>query len=173
MNKMILTNLSISWRVEYDEEGNVIGRNVAILTNAEEVAPYGRRLGANMMMSEPMLEQVKVNETLFNSWIDAESKHIVKGFALKGLQLGLDVSVPDMLIPLREQLSIGMKQFCETDMPWYHTFYLIKTLKPGEMFIDDTHIDLEDLESTCEEFVNNSNEPKVVIISDGFNVRQL
>ena len=61
MNKMILTNLSISWRVEYDEEGNVIGMNVAILTNAEEVAPYGRRLGANMMMSEPMLEQVKVN----------------------------------------------------------------------------------------------------------------
>ena len=93
----------------------------------------------------------------------------MKGFALKGLQLGLDVSVPDMLIPLREQLSIGMKQFCETDMPWYHTFYLIKTLKPGEMFIDDTHIDLEDLESTCEEFVNNSNAPKVVIINGGSN----
>ena len=90
-----------------------------------------------MMMSETMLEQVKVNETLFNSWVDAESKHIVKGFALKGSQLGLEVNVPDMLMPLREQLAKGLKRFCENDMPWYHTFYLIKTIKPGETWLDD------------------------------------
>ena len=164
MNKLLLTGLAISWRVDYDEKGEAKGKHVAICADAREVAPFGRRLGANMMMSEPMLEQVKVNETLFNSWIDAESKHIVKGFALKGLQLGLEVNVPDMLVPLREQLANGLKQFCENDMPWYHTFYLIKTLKPGERFIDDTHIDFEDLESTCEGYVNNNNEPKVIVI---------
>ena len=90
-----------------------------------------------MMMSEVMLEQIKVNETLFNSWVDAESKHIVKGFALKGSQLGLEVNVPDMLVPLREQLANGLKRFCENDMPWYHTFYLIKTIKPGETWLND------------------------------------
>ena len=164
MNKILLTGLAISWRVDYDEKGEAKGTHVAISADAREVAPFGRRLGANMMMSEAMFEQVKVNETLFNSWVDAESKHIVKGFALKGSQLGLEVNVPDMLIPLREQLTNGLKQFCENDMPWYHTFYLIKTIKPGETFIDDTHIELNDLESTCEGFVNNSNEPKVIVI---------
>ena len=137
MNKILLTGLAISWRVDYDEKGEAKGKHVAICADAREVAPFGRRLGANMMMSEPMLEQVKVNETLFNSWIDAESKHIVKGFALKGLQLGLEVNVPDMLVPLREQLANGLKQFCENDMPWYHTFYLIKTIKPGETWLND------------------------------------
>ena len=164
MNKLLLTGLVISWCVDYDEKGEAKGKHVAISADAREVAPFGRRLGANMMMSEPMLEQVKVNETLFNNWVDVESKHIVKGFALKGSQLGLEVSVPDMLIPLREQLANGLKQFCENDMPWYHTFYLIKTIKPGETFIDDTHINLEDLESTCEGFINNGNEPKVIVI---------
>ena len=137
MNKLLLTGLAISWRVDYDEKGEAKGKHVAICADAREVAPFGRRLGANMMMSEPMLEQVKVNETLFNSWVDAESKHIVKGFALKGLQLGLEVNVPDMLVPLREQLANGLKQFCENDMPWYHTFYLIKTIKPGETWLND------------------------------------
>lgn len=164
MNKLLLTGIAISWRVDYDEKGEAKGRHVAISADAREVALFGRRLGANMMMSEPMLEQIKVNETMFNRWIDAESQHIVKDFALKGLQLGLDVNVPDTLIPLREQLNIGLKRFCENDMPWYHTFYLIKTLKPGETFIDDTHIDLEDLESTCEGVINNSDEPKVIVI---------
>ena len=137
MNKLLLTGLAISWRVDYDEKGEAKGKHVAICADAREVAPFGRRLGANMMMSEPMLEQVKVNETLFNSWVDVESKHIVKGFALKGLQLGLEVNVPDMLVPLREQLANGLKQFCENDMPWYHTFYLIKTIKPGETWLND------------------------------------
>jgi hypothetical protein len=164
MNKLLLTGVSISWRVDYDEKGEAKGKHVAIFADAREVAPFGRRLGASMMMSEPMLEQVKVNETLFNSWVDAEIQHIVKGFALKGSQLGLEVNVPDMLIPLREQLANGLKQFCENDMPWYHMFYLINTIKPGETFIDDTHIALEDLESTCEGFANNRNEPKVIVI---------
>ena len=137
MNKILLTGLAISWRVDYDEKGEAKGKHVAIYADAREVAPFGRRLGANMMMSELMLEQVKVNETLFNSWVDAESKHIVKGFALKGSQLGLEVNVPDMLVPLREQLANGLKQFCENDMPWYHTFYLIKTIKPGETWLND------------------------------------
>lgn len=137
MNKLLLTGLAISWRVDYDEKGEAKGTHVAISADAREVAPFGRRLGANMMMSEAMLEQVKVNETLFNSWVDVESKHIVKGFALKGLQLGLDVNVPDMLMPLREQLANGLKQLCENDMPWYHTFYLIKTIKPGETWLND------------------------------------
>ena len=164
MNKLLLTGLAISWRVDYDEEGEAKGKRVVISTDAREVAPFGRRLGANVMMSETMLEQVKVNETLFNGWVDAESQHIVKGIAMKGSQLGLEVNVPDMLIPLREQLSIGMKQLCENDMPWYHTFYLIQTIKPGEVFVDDTHIELENLEDTCEGFINNSNEPKVIVI---------
>lgn len=137
MNKLLLTGLAISWRVDYDEKGEAKGKHVAISADAREVAPFGRRLGANMMMSEAMLEQVKVNETLFNSWVDVESKHIVKGFALKGSQLGLEVNVPDMLMPLREQLANGLKQFCENDMPWYHTFYLIKTIKPGETWLND------------------------------------
>jgi hypothetical protein len=146
MNNLLLTGLAISWRVDYDEKGEAKDKYVAISADAREVAPFGRRLGANIMMSEPMLEQVKVDETLFNSWVDVESKHILKGFALKGSQLGLEVSVPDMLMPLREQLANGLKQFCENGMPWYHTFYLIKTIKPGEMFI------------------NNSDEPKVIVI---------
>ena len=137
MNKLLLTGLSISWRVDYDEKGEAKGRHVAIFAEAREVAPFGRRLGANMMMSETMLEQVKVNETLFNSWIDAVSQHIVKGLGLKGAQLCLEVNTTDMLIPLREQLSIGLKQFCEDDMPWYHTFYLIKTVKPGETWLNE------------------------------------
>ena len=137
MNKILLTGLAISWRVDYDEKGEAKGKHVAIYADAREVAPFGRRLGANMMMSEAMLEQVKMNETLFNSWVDAESKHIVKGFALKGSQLGLEVNVPDMLMPLREQLANGLKRFCEKDMPWYHTFYLIKTIKPGETWLND------------------------------------
>ena len=137
MNKLLLTGMAISWRVDYDEKGEAKGKYVAIFAEAREVAPFGRRLGANMMMSETMLEQVKVNETLFNSWVDAESKHIVKGFALKGSQLGLEVNVPDMLIPLCEQLSIGLKRFCENDMLWYHTFYLIKTIKPGETWLNE------------------------------------
>jgi hypothetical protein len=164
MNKILLTGLAISWRVDYDEKGEAKGKHVAIYADAREVAPFGRRLGANMMMSEPMLEQVKVNETLFNNWVDVESKHIVKGFALKGSQLGLEVNATDMLMSLREQLANGLKQFCENDMPWYHTFYLVKTIKPGETFIDDTHIELNDLKSTCEGFINNSNEPKVIVI---------
>lgn len=154
MNKLLLTGLSISWHVDYNEKGEAKGKHVAISADAREVAPFGRRFGANMMMSELMLEQIKVNETLFNRWVDAESEHIVKGFALKGSQLGLEVNVHDMFIPLREQLSIGMKQFCENDMPWYHTFYLIKTLKPDETLID----------GTCEGFVNTGNEPKVVVV---------
>ena len=137
MNKILLTGLAISWRVDYDEKGEAKGKHVAIYADAREVAPFGRRLGANMMMSETMLEQVKVNETLFNSWVDAESKHIVKGFALKGSQLGLEVNVPDMLVPLREQLANGLKRFCENDMPWYNTFYLINTIKPGETWLND------------------------------------
>ena len=137
MNKILLTGLAISWRVDYDEKGEAKGKHVAIYADAREVAPFGRRLGANMMMSETMLEQVKVNETLFNSWVDAESKHIVKGFALKGSQLGLEVNVPDMLVPLREQLANGLKRFCKNDMPWYHTFYLVKTIKPGETWLND------------------------------------
>jgi hypothetical protein len=164
MNKLLLTGLAISWRVDYDEKGVAKGRHVAISADAREVALFGRRLGTNVMISETMLEQVKVNETLFNSWIDAVSKHIVKGLGLKGAQLCLEVNTTDVFISLREQLSIGMKQFCENDMPWYHTFYIIKTIKPGETFIDDTHINLEDLESTCEGFINNSDEPKVVVI---------
>ena len=164
MNKLLLTGLAISWCVDYDEKGQAKDKHVAISAEAREVAPFGRRLNANLMMSETMLEYVKVKETLFNRWVVAESYHIVKGFALKGLQLGLEVSVPDMLIPLREQLTNGLKQFCENDMPWYHTFYLIKTIKPGETFIDDTHIDLEDLESTCEGYINNGTEPKVIVI---------
>jgi hypothetical protein len=164
MNKLLLTGLAISWRVDYDEKGEAKGKHVAISADAREVALFGRRLGANVMISETMLEQVKVNETLFNSWIDAVSKHIVKGLGLKGAQLCLEVNTTDVFISLREQLSIGMKQFCENDMPWYHTFYIIKTIKPGETFIDDTHINLEDLESTCEGFINNSDEPKVVVI---------
>ena len=137
MNKILLTGLAISWCVDYDEKGEAKGKHVAIYADAREVAPFGRRLGANMMMSEAMLEQVKMNETLFNSWVDVESKHIVKGFALKGSQLGLEVNVPDMLMPLREQLANGLKRFCENDMPWYHTFYLIKTIKPGETWLND------------------------------------
>ena len=164
MNKLLLTGLAISWRVDYDEKGEAKGKHVAISADAREVALFGRRLGANVMISETMLEQVKVNETLFNRWIDAVSQHIVKGLGLKGAQLCLEVNTTDIFISLREQLSIGMKQFCENDMPWYHTFYLIKTVKPGETFIDDTHINLEDLESTCEGFTNNSDEPKVVVI---------
>lgn len=164
MNKLLLTGLSIEWRVDYDEKGEAKGTHVAIYADAMEVAPFGRRLGANIMMSEAMLKEVKMNETLLNSWVYAESQHIMMCLALKGSQLGLEVSVPDMLIPLREQLCIGMKKFCESDMPWYHTFYLIKTIKPGVTFIDDTHIELKDLESTCEGYVNNSNEPKVIVI---------
>ena len=153
MNKILLTGLAISWRVDYDEKGDAKGTHVAISADAREVAPFGRRLGANMMMSEAMFEQVKVNETLFNSWVDAESKHIVKGFALKGSQLGLEVNVPDMLIPLREQLTNGLKQFCENDMPWYHTFYLIKTIKPGETWLNDDGTPYRDV-----------TEPEVVVI---------
>lgn len=164
MNKLLLTGLAISWRVDYDEKGEAKGKHVAISADAREVAPFGRRLGTNVMISETMLEQVKVNETLFNSWIDAVSKHIVKGLSLKGSQLCLEVNTTDIFISLREQLSIGLKQLCEDDMPWYHTFYLIKTIKPGETFIDDTHINLEDFESTCEGFINNGDEPKVVVI---------
>lgn len=164
MSKLLLTGLSISWRVDYDEKGEAKGSHVAIYTDAMEVAPFGRRLGANTMMSEAMQKEVKMNETLLNSWVYAESKHIVMRLALKGSQLGLEVSVPDMLIPLREQLSIGMKKFCESDMPWYHTFYLIKSIKSGETFVDDISIDLGDLESTCKGFVNNSKEPKVIVI---------
>lgn len=163
MNKLLLKSLAISWRVDYDEKDEAKGRHVAIFADAMEVAPFGRRLGANTMISETMLEQIKMNETLLNSWVYAESQHIMNCLALKGSQLGLE-SVPDMLVPLREQLSIGMKKFCENDMPWYHTFYLIKTIKPGVTFIDDTHIELYDLDSTCEGFANNSNEPKVIVI---------
>ena len=164
MNKILLTGLTISWRVDYDKKGEAKGKYVAISADAGEVAPFGRRLGANTMMSEMLFKQAKVNERLFNSWVDAESKYIVKCFALEGLQLGLEVNVPDMLIPLREQLANGLKQFCENDMPWYHIFYLINTIKPGETFIDDTHIAFEDLESTCKGFINNGNEPKVIVI---------
>jgi hypothetical protein len=106
-----------------------------------------------MMMSETMLDQVKVNETLFYSWVDAESKHIVKGFELKGSQLGLEVNVSDMLLPLREQLANGLKRFCENDMPWYHTFYLIKTIKPGETWLNDYG-------TPCRDVI----EPEVVVV---------
>lgn len=37
-------------------------------------------------------------------------------------------------------------------------------VRPGETIIDDTHIALEDLGSTCEGYINNSNEPKVIVI---------
>lgn len=137
MNKLLLTGLAISWRVDYDEKGEAKGKHVDIWADAREIAPFGRRLGAYIMMSEPMLEQAKVNETLFNNWVDAESRHIVKGFALKGSLLGLEVNVPDMLIPLREQLSIGLKRFCENNRSWYHTFYLIQTIKPGKTWLND------------------------------------
>lgn len=153
MNKLLLTGLAISWRVDYDEKGEAKGKHVAISADAREVAPFGRRLGVNMMMSETMLEQVKMNETLLNNWVDAESKHIVKGFAMKGSQLGLEVSVPDMLIPLREQLSVGLKRFCKNDRPWYHTFCLIKTIKPGETWLIDDG-------TPCREVT----EPEVVVI---------
>jgi hypothetical protein len=163
MSKLLLTGLSIAWRVDYDENGKAVGRHVAIFANAEEAAPNGKRFGANMRMSRVMLDQIKINEQLFKEWVEAESNHIVKGFSIRAYQAGIEVNIPDMLIPLREQLTEGMKSFCENDMPWYHTFYIIKTLKPGESVIDDTHIDLKDPSDTCDGFINTSNEPKVFI----------
>lgn len=163
MSKLLLTGLSIAWRVDYDENGEAVGRHVAIFTNAEETAPNGKRFGANMRMSRVMLDQIKINEQLFKQWVEAESNHIVKGFAMKAYQTGIEVNIPDMLIPLRKQLAEGMKSFCETDIPWYHTFYIIKTIKPGESVIDDTHINLKDLGDTCDGFINTSKEPKVFI----------
>lgn len=137
MSKLLLTGLSVSWRVDYDENGVAIGKHVAIFATAEEAVPFGKRLGANMMLSEQMLEQIKMNETLWHQWIDAECKHIVKGFWLKAQKENIEMDIGDFIVPLRTQLDIGMKRFCESDMPWYHTFYLIKTIKPGEIWLNE------------------------------------
>ena len=140
MSKLLLTGLSISWRVDYDENGVAIGKHVAIHVNAEEAAPFGKRLGANLMLTETMLEHIKVNEVLWQQWIDGECKRIVHGFALKAAQENIEMNPLDFIVPMRTQLDIGMKRFCENDIPWYHTFYIIKTIKPGETWLneDDT-----------------------------------
>jgi hypothetical protein len=164
MNKLLLTGLSISWRVDYDEKGEAIGKHVVIRFNAEEAAPFGKRLGANLMLTETMLNQIKVNEALWKQWIDDECKYIVHSFALKAAQENIEMKPLDFIVPMRTQLDIGMKRFCENERPWHHMFYLIKTLKPCETIIDDTHISFKDLDSTCEGFANNSNEPKVIVI---------
>ena len=164
MNKLLLTGLSISWRVDYDEKGEAKCTHVAIRVNAEEAAPFGKRLGANLMLTETMLEHIKANEVSWQQWIDEECKRISYGFALKAAQENMEMNPLEFIVPMRTQLKIGMKRFCETGMPWCHTFYLIKTIKPGETIVDDIHISLEDLERTCEGFVNNSKEPKVIVI---------
>jgi hypothetical protein len=164
MNKLLLTGLSISWRVDYDEKGEAIGKHVAICVNAEEAAPFGKRLGANLMLTEAMLNQIKVNEALWKQWIDEECKRILHGFAFKAAQENIEMNPLDFIVPMRTQLDIGIKRFCENERPWHHIFYLIKTLKPGETIIDDIHISLKDLESTCEGFINTGNEPKVIVI---------
>ena len=137
MSKLLLTGLSISWRVDYDENGVAIGKHVAIHVNAEEAAPFGKRLGANLMLTETMLEHIKVNEAPWQQWIDGECKRIVHGFALKAAQENIEMNPLDFIVPMRTQLDIGMKRFCENDMPWYHTFYLIKTIKPGETWLNE------------------------------------
>lgn len=137
MNKLLLTGLAISWRVDYDENGVAIGKHVAIHIAAEEAAPFGKRLGANLMLTETMLEHIKVNKAPWYQWIDVECQHIVKGFALKAAQENIEMSPLDFITPLRTQLDIDMKKFCENGMPWYHTFYLIKTIKPGETWLNE------------------------------------
>lgn len=132
MSKILPTTLSISWRVEYNENGEATGRHVAICANAEEAAPFGRRIGTNMMLSSAMLEQIKINEPMFEQWVECETNLIVKGFALKAAQEHLDMKPTDFIVPIRTQLTIGMKRFCEDGMPWHHIFYTINTIRPGD-----------------------------------------
>ena len=122
VNEIILTGLSIRWCVDYDKNGKATGRRVFIITDAREVAQKGRRFGMNISMSESTLERVKTDEYLFDTWINVETNQIVKGYVQKGLLTRLEVNAPDMLTSLREQLRIGLKQFCEDNMPWTHKF---------------------------------------------------
>ena len=137
ISKLILTDISVSWRVDYDEKGEPKGKHVALFASASENVPNGRRIGGQVSMSEQMFDSVQHDPMLLQKWVFAEVKHLWVGLAMKSNDLGIDIDVSEVYTPMVQKFLEGMTKFCENEMPWYHTFYLVKTIMPGRTWLNE------------------------------------
>lgn len=138
MKEVILTGCAISWRVRYDEKGDAIGKFVMINIEAVVKEIFGNRFATNHEMSEAMFNNVKDNELRRGSYIEHICLRFHKGIIEYAIKQGEEINLAEgQYAHLKQTLLKGMSKFCENEMPWYHTFHLVKTLKPGDHWLDE------------------------------------
>ena len=135
ISKMILTDIGISWRVDYDEKGEACGKHVAFIANCIENVPNGKRIAGQVIMSESIFTRCVNDPDLCQKWMFAEIKHLWMGLAMKSNDLGIDIDVSEVYTPMIQKFFEGFERFSQNEMPWFHVFYLVRTLKPGNKWI--------------------------------------
>ena len=138
MKEVLPIGCSICWRCRYDEQGEVVGKFVLISIQANVKEIDGNRFATNHEMSEAMFNNVKDNEPIRGSYIEHICLRFHKGIIEYALKKGEEYVLPEgEYSHLKQELLKGMSIFCEKEMPWYHTFYIIKTIKPGETWLNE------------------------------------
>ena len=137
ITKLILTDISISWRVDYDKKGEPSGRHVAFLASAIENVPNGRRVVGHVSMSQDVFNSVAADCTIRQKWVFDEIKHLWVEMAMKSNDIGIDIDVREIYTPMVQRFLEGLDRFCEDESPWYHTFFLVKTVMPGSTWLNE------------------------------------
>ena len=137
MSKLILTDISISWRIEHDEKGVPCGKCVSCFANAEENVPNGRRIAGQVTMSESLFDSIKHDPMALQKWMFAESKHLWVGLAMKANQLNIDVDVSEIYTPMVQRFLEGLAKFAESEDFWTHKFYTLQTIMPGSTWLNE------------------------------------
>ena len=138
MKEVLPIGCSIGWRCRYDERGEVTGKFVLISIQANVKEIDGNRFATNHEMSEAMFNNVKDNEPIRNSYVEHVCLRFHKGIIEYAIKQGEEYVLPEgQYSHLKQTLLEGMSKFIEKEMPWYHTFYLMKTLHPGEHWLDE------------------------------------
>lgn len=137
ITKLILTDISISWRVDYDKKGEPCGRHVAFLASAIETVPNGRRVVGQVSMGQDVFNSVSADCTIRQKWVFDEIKHLWVEMAMKSNDIGIDIDVREIYTPMVQRFLEGFDRFYENESPWYHTFFLVKTVMPGSTWLNE------------------------------------
>ena len=138
MKEVILIGCSINWLVRYDENGEAVGKYIGISIQSTTKEVDGKRIGTNIQMSEAMFDQVKDNEQLRSTYAEHVCLQFHKGSIAYALKHGGEIVLPEgQYSHLKQTLIEGLSKFCGNEMPWYHTFHLVKTLHPGDHWLDE------------------------------------
>lgn len=137
IRKLILTDISISWRVDYGKDGEPCGKHVAFLASAIENVPNGRRVVGATSMSQDVFASVAADFTPRQKWVFDEIKHLWVDMAMKSNDLGIDIDVRETYTPMVQRFLEGLDRFCKNELPWYHTFFLVKTVMPGSTWLNE------------------------------------